>query len=415
MSLGVQLVILMLASIEEKIGGIPYQINKSIEFLNMIEDCGFTDLGFYGPRYIWSNGWDPCAIVWKRLDRGLVNDNWLASFPATTITHLASSGSDHSPFLMDMNINDETFMPLVQAIWNKPVQGNSMCIFHQKTKNICSALSKWSRQEYGDIFQKVKEFENKVRTAEETWAHTNLEYDRIKLHELNAQYIRHMKIEESVLKQKTQLQWFKEGDANSIYFHNLIRCRRRKLYIHKSKTSEDEWVQGDEAIGEAACDHFQNLFTNPGGAIREDLLSCIPTLVTREDNEILTQDPTIQEIKDVVFSMNPTSADGPGGLNGKCFQHCWDIIKTDLLNVVNALFCGATMPRHMTQTCIVLLPKVEFPNSFSEFRPIPTSSTKLSQKLSAQDLYQYCPELSLQIKLGLLREEASLKILESMW
>lgn len=33
----------------EKIEGIPYRINKSIDFLNMIEDCGMVDLGFYGP------------------------------------------------------------------------------------------------------------------------------------------------------------------------------------------------------------------------------------------------------------------------------------------------------------------------------------------------------------------------------
>ncbi|XP_070055379.1 uncharacterized protein [Nicotiana tomentosiformis] len=232
----------VVASVKEKIGGIPYQINKSIEFLNMIEDCGFTDLGFYGP----------------------------------SITYLSSSSSDHSPLLMDMN-------------------------------------------EYGHIFQKVKEFEDKVRTVKETWAQTNLESNRIKLEELNAQYIRHINIEESVLKQKTQLQWFKEGDANSRYFHNLITGRRRKLYIHKIKISKDEWVQGDESIGEAACDHFKNLFTEPGGAIRDSILSCIPTLVTLEDNDILTQDPTIQKIKDVVFSMNPTSAAGLDGLNEKPF------------------------------------------------------------------------------------------------
>ncbi|OIT38852.1 hypothetical protein A4A49_65613, partial [Nicotiana attenuata] len=68
------------------------------------EDCGLTDLGYYGPRYTWSNGRGPCAIVWKRLDRGLANDNWLAAYPATNISHLASTGSDHSPLLMEMNI-----------------------------------------------------------------------------------------------------------------------------------------------------------------------------------------------------------------------------------------------------------------------------------------------------------------------
>lgn len=93
-----------------------------------------------------------------------------------------------------------------------------------------------------------------------------------------------MKIEESVLKQKTQLQWFKEGDAKSKYFHSFIRGRRRKLFIHKIKNNDSEWIQGDDAIGEAACEHFQHLFTDPRGMIKEDLLSCILTLVNEEDN-----------------------------------------------------------------------------------------------------------------------------------
>ncbi|XP_019252919.1 PREDICTED: uncharacterized protein LOC109231741 [Nicotiana attenuata] len=340
----------VIASIEEKIGGHPYQINKSIDFLSMMEDCGFTDLGFYGPRYTWSNGRGPCAIVWKRLDRGMVNDNWLTSFPATIISHLASTASDHSPLLMEMHVRLEgakkyfkflncctenaSFLPLVQTVWDKQIQGNAMWIFHQKTKALCSELSKWSRREYGDIFQQVKEYESKVIAAEEVWAHTNNPVDREVLHNLRAQYVKHLKTEESVLKQKTQLQLFKEGDANSKYFHSLVRGRRRKLFIHQIKNEEGEWIQGDEPISKAACEHFQNMFTDPGGTIREDQLSCIPSLVTHEDNENINKEPTMEEVKNVFFSMNPTSAAGPDRLNGKFYQHCWEIIKQDLVNVV---------------------------------------------------------------------------------
>lgn len=61
-----------------------------------------------------------------------------------------------------------------------------MWIFHQKIKALCNALSKWSKQEYGNIFYKAKEFEEKVRKAEETWAQTNKETDRVLVHELTA-------------------------------------------------------------------------------------------------------------------------------------------------------------------------------------------------------------------------------------
>ncbi|XP_019236540.1 PREDICTED: uncharacterized protein LOC109216799 [Nicotiana attenuata] len=270
----------VIASIEEKIRGLPYQLN----------------LGFYGPRYTWSNGRGPGSIIWKRLDRGMVNDNWLISFPNTTISHLASTGSDHNLLIMEMNVRQDTskkyfkflncwvenegFIPMVQEIWNQEVRGNAMWIFHQKLKTVFNALSKWSRHEYGDIFQKAKEYAKKVKQVDMTWAQTNDADDRMNFHEVTTQYKKYRKLEESILKQKTQLQWFKDGDANSRYFHSLMRGRRRKLIIHKIKDIEGEWVQGDEAIGEAACGHLSFaydiiIFTSGGRASLQKIMEIL--------------------------------------------------------------------------------------------------------------------------------------------
>ncbi|OIT01093.1 hypothetical protein A4A49_19935 [Nicotiana attenuata] len=53
----------VIASVKEKIGGLPYQMSKSLDFLSMMEECGLVDLGYYGPKYTWSNGRGPCSIV----------------------------------------------------------------------------------------------------------------------------------------------------------------------------------------------------------------------------------------------------------------------------------------------------------------------------------------------------------------
>ncbi|OIT36737.1 putative ribonuclease h protein [Nicotiana attenuata] len=334
----------VIASVEEKTGGIPYHMNKSLEFQYALGPMVEDNVPFFGKDWI------------EYLQ--MIN---------------ASTGSDHNPLLMEIRVRQETgnkyfrflnlwvdndnFKPFVKGIWEKHVSGSAVWIFHQKLKALCTGLSQWSRQEYGDIFQKAKEYEEKVKSAEMVWAQTNEEADRANLHDLKAQYIRYMKLEENFLKQKTQLQWFKEGDASSKYFHSLIRGRRRKLYIHKIKDEDGQWIQGDEVIGNAACTFYEDLFTDPGGSIREVLLSCIPSMITQEDNDILSADPTLSELKGVVFSMNPTSAAGPDGFNGKFYQSCWDIIKADLLNVVLAFFGGCSIPKYMTSACLVLSPK----------------------------------------------------------
>ncbi|XP_049348971.1 uncharacterized protein LOC125813526 [Solanum verrucosum] len=253
------------------------------------------------------------------------------------------------------------FLDIVRTCWERTVEGNNMWKFHQKLKRLSNTLSHWSRKEFGDIFNKVKEYEEKVRTAEESLIHEHSDTNRAKLHELNAKYIRFLKVEDSILKQKTQLQWFKEGDSNTKYFHTLIRGRRRKLFIHKLRRSDGDLIQGDDNIAEAACEHFQEIFTGESNLINERALECIPRIVTQEQNSSLTTMPNLEELKEVIFSMNPNSAAGPDGMNGYFFQKCWNIIKHDLLDVIHAFFCGQMIPKYMSHSCIVLLPKVSNP------------------------------------------------------
>ncbi|KAK6803130.1 hypothetical protein RDI58_000914 [Solanum bulbocastanum] len=204
-----------------------------------------------------------------------------------------------------------------------------------------------------------------------------------------------MKLENSILKQKTQLHWFKEGDGNSKFFHALIRGRRRRLFIHKVLNEKEEWIQGDDHIAQAACDHFQNIFTGEEKLIDEVPLNCIPRMVTQEHNDKMKALPTMEELKEVVYSMNPNSAAGPDGMNGCFFQQCWDIIKQELLAVTHAFFNGQLLPKYFTHACLVLLPKVKHPNKLAEFRPISLSNfiTKIISKLICSRLAPILPDL----------------------
>ncbi|XP_049365117.1 uncharacterized protein LOC125829910 [Solanum verrucosum] len=215
----------VITSMEEKLGGIPYNMRKSLDFIAVIETCGLIDLGFNGQRFTWSNKRGTHHRIWKRLDRAMVNDKWLETMQTEKI------------------------------------------------------VRSWSKREFGDVFVKVKEYEEKVRKAEENLIQDHTEKNRTTLHELNAKYIRFLKMEDSILKQKTQLQWFKEGDANTKYFHSLIRGKRRRLFIHKLISEGGEWIQGDDNIAEAACGHFQTIFIGEDKVINENVLNCIPRMV----------------------------------------------------------------------------------------------------------------------------------------
>ncbi|KAK4733755.1 hypothetical protein R3W88_008016 [Solanum pinnatisectum] len=267
----------VITNTEEKTSGIPYNMNKSLEFISVIEACGLIDLGYTGLPFTWCNQRAAQARVWKRLDRAMVNDKWLEVMPLTTIEHLSFVGSDHTPLTLEMVrkndrhikyfkllhcwVDKDSFMETVQKCWDREVTGNPMWQLHQKMKRLTTTLSSWSKREYGDIYVKVKEFEEMIRKTEEKLVSNNTEALIQQLHLINANYIRYLKLEESILKQKTQLQWFKEGDANTKYFHALLRGRRRRLFLHKICTDNDTWIQGDDQIAHTACDYFKEMFT----------------------------------------------------------------------------------------------------------------------------------------------------------
>lgn len=93
--------------------------------------------------------------------------------PMSTVTHLASTGSDHCPQLLecvDRNtttikqfkflhcwVDNTTFLNTAKNCWGRPIKGNPMRVFHWKIRRISNTVSNWSRQKYGDIFSTVKE------------------------------------------------------------------------------------------------------------------------------------------------------------------------------------------------------------------------------------------------------------------
>ena len=63
-------------------------------------------------------------------------------------------------------------------------------------------------------------------------------------------------------------------------------------------------------------DHFQKILNNMEGSNRieqDELLEVIPKLVSLEDNRALNKPISLEEVRKVVFNMNPEKSLGPYG------------------------------------------------------------------------------------------------------
>lgn len=89
--------------------------------------------------------------------------------------------------------------------------------------------------------------------SEENLIQNKSDINKEALHEINDNYIRYLKLEDSIMKQNSQLQWVKEGNTNSKFFHSLIRERMSMFFIHII-SENGELLQREENIGKAACE-----------------------------------------------------------------------------------------------------------------------------------------------------------------
>lgn len=104
------------------------------------------------------------------------------------------------------------------------------------------------------------------------------------------------------------------------------------------------------------------------------MLKHIPEMVNEKNNATLNVVPTVEEVKQVVISLKGSHTCGPDGFSGLFYQHCWDIVKVDVHNMIK-IFCeGNSLSKSITHTNLVLIPKKEIVESFLDPRPISLSN-----------------------------------------
>nr|XP_016513122.1 PREDICTED: uncharacterized protein LOC107830159 [Nicotiana tabacum] len=275
----------------------------------------------------------------------------------------------------------------------------------QKLKKVGRRLSQWSRKTIGDVYEQVEEWEAKVQNLEDINLLYNTEQGTEEMNKVHAEYILWLNKQESLLKQKSQIKWFEEGDCNSKYFHAVIRERRRRLQLHRIKNKRGKWVSENENISKAAIKHFEDLFNLKQPVLDHRILQCITTCITDEDSESISCTPLEEEIKKAVFTMSASSCAGPDGFSGRFFHSCWDIIKNDITDFVQSFFNGGTLTKFFTHTLLVLLPNVEDLSSFSELRHVSSSNftSKIITKIISRRLNPMLTTLISENQSGFLK------------
>ncbi|XP_060202667.1 uncharacterized protein LOC132631084 [Lycium barbarum] len=306
----------------EKFGGLPVQFAETEDFRQCIDICQLMDLGFTGSMFTWWNGRSDEACIFKRLDRCLGNQALQNSFPNLEVEHLIKQGSDHSPLLVNMRadsrpirksfrflnfwVEHESFLDVIKENWVESYGSDPFFNFHNKLKKMGRALSKWSRDTYGDIFKQIATLEEVVQVHEQEFEQNPTGLNRERLQRVQADLI-------------------------------------RKLQLQRIQDHTSTWLDTEEEIAQEAIRFFSDQFKEENIPTDFSMLDKIPKMVTEEQNQQLYEMPDEAEVKRAVFGLNGDSAGGPDGFTGRCFQACWEIIANDLVTMQSGFVKGKSI------------------------------------------------------------------------
>lgn len=111
------------------------------------------------------------------------------------------------------------------------------------------------------------------------------------------------KQEEILWKQKSRVQWLREGERNSKFFHKAMIQHHQRNRIFSIKNTRGQRITQHKEMEQELVGHFKGILTKPQRNIIEaiDRISNeIPKMITRDQNLALMRAATLEEVEEIV-------------------------------------------------------------------------------------------------------------------
>jgi hypothetical protein len=135
----------------------------------------------------------------------------------------------------------------------------------------------------------------------------------------------------------------------------------------------DRVHKGQEAIKIEAVRYFSNFYKESEHNSCEDQIAIVrlyPRIVTEEEVNTLESPCTTEEINEVLKGFTKDKSLGPDGWTVEFFLNYFDLVAKDLLEAVEESRLSGEVKRSLNSNFIALIPKVNGPATFGDFRPI---------------------------------------------
>ncbi|XP_074293212.1 uncharacterized protein LOC141620173 [Silene latifolia] len=289
----------------EKISNIPPVLADITAFNDCLCYCQLDDLRGSGCDFTWTNKQADGTRVWSKLDRALVNSNWLTHFPNTYVDFLPAGLSDYSPVLVTLFeeikakarfsflncwISHPNYHSIIKEAWHHYEPGTAIHRLFSKLKRVKQALIHLHRQDYSNMEQRIKHAQQHLFSCQLELQQDPLSEALIKKEKMMSdQYYSLKKHELSILKQRAKAENIIDGDSASKYFFAKMKERKYYNIIGKIKDHNGRERKGMQDVAAGFIQYYHKLL-----GITQDITPMDATFIQKgscvrqEDHSSLT-------------------------------------------------------------------------------------------------------------------------------
>ncbi|XP_019099652.1 PREDICTED: uncharacterized protein LOC109132483 [Camelina sativa] len=364
----------------EKIGGPARDECTFRDFRHMLSVCDLSDLKSKGDHFSWV-GERRDYTVKCCLDRVMINSEWASLFPTAEAEFLEFDGSDHKPILTTIQprhsyttkafrfdkrlIEIENFDTIVANGWNSCKKQNHYSICDQ-ISNCRREMAKGKHKTNLNSAKRIDHFQLLLNRAMESTNRNNRSHIPYLQRELSKAY----RDEEYYWKNKSRNRWLTLGDRNTSFYHASTKTRYARNHISSIRDSSNICHSGDHQIGVHAQEYFSKIYTSSRVPVSPIDFRDFPPTISTSINEDLVREFTDEEIFEAISSIGDDRAPLPDGLTARFYKHYWHIIDSDIIAEVREFFDTSHMNSGINHTNICMIPKIEKPQTLSDYRPI---------------------------------------------
>ncbi|GJX09615.1 reverse transcriptase [Tanacetum coccineum] len=159
---------------------------------------------------------------------------------------------------------------------------------------------------------------------------------------------------------------------NSQFFHlsAILRNQRNKISMLKNK--QGEWIDNPDQPHKLICENFIDICSTSRNGNRDfgDVLDLLNPVVNNDMSTKLEASVKKVEIEKAVKSLGAHKAPNEDGFSDLFFQKYWHIVGDTVSKAIQQFFDDGVMPHLLNKTLVVLIPKVPYPETVGQFRPI---------------------------------------------